>query len=68
MITYNQVKVIQHRRYEMAKFATKVCLVDKYNEVVCELEEDGFFYKLPKGFLLDIGDEFKVVEIETEVE
>ena len=34
----------------MAKFETKVCLVDKYNEVVCELEEDGFFYKLPKGF------------------
>lgn len=53
----------------MAKFETKVCLVDKYNEVVCELEEDVFFfYKLPKGFLLDIGDEFKVVEIETEVE
>lgn len=68
MITYNQVKVIQHRGYEMAKFETKVCLVDKYNEVVCELEEDGFFYKLPKGFLLDIGDEFKVMEIETEVE
>ena len=46
----------------------KVCLVDKYNEVVCELEEDGFFYKLPKGFLLDIGDEFKVMEIEMEVD
>ena len=52
----------------MAEFKTKVCLVNKYNEVVCELEEDGFFYKLPKGFLLDIGDEFKVMEIETEVE
>ena len=68
MVIYNQVKVIQHRRYKTAKFETKVCLVDKYNEVVCELEEDVFFYKLPKGFLLDIGDEFKVVEIETEVE
>ena len=52
----------------MAKFETKVCLVDKYNEVVCELEEDVFFYKLPKGFLLDVGDEFKVAEIEMEVE
>ena len=28
----------------MAKFETKVCLVDKYNEVVCELEEDVFFF------------------------
>ena len=52
----------------MAKFETKVCLVNKYNEVVCELEADGFFYKLPKGFLLDIGDEYKVAEIEMEVE
>ena len=52
----------------MAKFETKVCLVDKYNEVVCELEKDVFFYKLPKGFLLDVGDEYKVVEIEMEVE
>lgn len=52
----------------MAKFETKVCLVDKYNEVVCELEKDVFFYKLPKGFLLDIGDEYKVMEIEMEVE
>ena len=52
----------------MAKFETKVCLVDKYNEVVCELEEDGFFYIFSKGFLLDIGDEVKVMEIEMEVE
>ena len=52
----------------MAKFETKVCLVNMYGEVVCELEADGFFYKLPKGFLLDIGDEYKVMEIETEVE
>ena len=52
----------------MAKFETKVCLVDKYDEVVCELEEDGFFYKLPKGFLLDVVYEFKVMEIEAEAE
>lgn len=56
----------------MAKFETKVCLVNKYDEVVCELEKDGYFYKLPMSFaknhLLDIGDEYKVVEIEMEVE
>ena len=56
----------------MAKFETKICLVNKWDEVVCELEKDGFFYKFPMGFaknpLLDIGDEYKVVEIETEVE
>ena len=56
----------------MAKFETKVCLVNKYNEVVCELEADGCFYKFPVDFvqnpLLDIGDEYKVMEIETEVE
>lgn len=56
----------------MARFETKVCLVNKWNEVVCELEKDGYFYKFPMGFakspLLDIGDEYKVVEIEMEVE
>lgn len=56
----------------MAKFETKVCLVNQYDEVVCELEKDGCFYKFPMGFaknsLLDIGDKYKVVEIETEVE
>ena len=56
----------------MAKFETKVCLVNQYDEVICELEKDGYFYKFPMGFdrnpLLDIGDEYKVVEIETEVE
>ena len=58
----------------MAKFETKVCLVNKYGDVVCELEKAGddcFFYKFPRevlGTLLDVGDEYKVVEIETEVE
>lgn len=60
----------------MAKFETKVVLMRMYGdieiEVVCELERDGYFYKFPMGFaknpLLDIGDEYKVVEIETEVE
>lgn len=40
--------------------------------IVCELEKDGYYYKFPIDFakepLLDIGDEYKVVEIETEVE
>ena len=56
----------------MAKFETKVCLVNEYDEIVCELERDGMWYVLPrdfsKNFLLDIGDTYKVVEIETEVE
>lgn len=60
----------------MAKFETKVVLMrmdgDIEIDVVCELERDGYFYKFPMGFaknpLLDIGDEYKVVEIEMEVQ
>ena len=58
----------------MAKFETKVCLVNMYGEVVCELEADGCYYKFPvdadfvQNPLLDIGDEYKVMEIEMEVE
>lgn len=60
----------------MAKFEKKVVLMRVYGDielsVVCELEQDDYFYKFPKNFakkpLLDIGDEFRVVEIETEVE
>ena len=60
----------------MAKFETKVVLMRMYGDteidIVCELEKDGFFYKFPMGFakmpLLDIGDEYKVMEIEVEVE
>ena len=56
----------------MAKFETKVCLVNEYGDVVCELEKDGCYYKFPMNFaknlLLYIGDEYKVVEIEMEVE
>lgn len=54
------------------KFETKVVLVNKWDEVVCELVEDGYFYKFPMDFvrnpLLDVGDEYKVREIEVEVE
>ena len=56
----------------MAKFETKVCLVNEYGEVVYELKKDGdFFYKFPKevlGMLLDVGDVYKVEEIEMEIE
>ena len=60
----------------MAKFEKKVVLMRMYNgmeiSVVCELERDGYFYKFPMDFannpLLDIDDEYKVVEVEMEVE
>ena len=56
----------------MAEFETKVCLVNKYGEVVCELEEDVWFYKFPMDFAkdpsLNIIDKYKVMEIEMEVE
>lgn len=58
----------------MARFETKVCLVNAYGDVVCELEKAGddcFFYKFPRevlGTLLDVGDVYSVEEIETEVE
>lgn len=60
----------------MAKFEKKVVLMRMYGnteiDVVCELENDGYFYKFPMDFvknpLLEVGDEYKVVEIETEVE
>ena len=60
----------------MAKFEKKVVLMKMYGDIelaiVCELEKDGYYYRFSKDFakepLLDIGDEYKVVEIETEVE
>ena len=56
----------------MAKFETKVCLVNAYGDVVCELEKaSDFFYKFPRevlGMLVDVGDVYSVEEIETEVE
>lgn len=60
----------------MAKFEKRVVLMrmdgNTEIDIVCELEKDGYFYKFPTDFaknpLLDIGDEYKVVEIETEVE
>lgn len=60
----------------MAKFEKRVVLMKMYGDIelaiVCELERDEYYYRFPKDFaknpLLDIGDEFRVVEIETEVE
>ena len=60
----------------MARFEKRVVLMrmdgNTEIDIVCELEKDGYFYKFPMDFaknpLLDIGDEYKVVEIETEVE
>ena len=57
----------------MAKFKTVAVLVDKYDEIVCELEksEGDMYYKLPNditNILLLDGDEFRVKEIEVEVE
>ena len=59
----------------MAKFETKVCMVNAYDEIVCELERVnsnyGDYYRLPKEVLWDyifVGDKFEIKEIETEVE
>ena len=57
---------------KMAKFETKVCMVNAYDEIVCELEHvNGDYYRLPKEVLWDymfVGDRFEIKEIETEVE
>ena len=54
----------------MAKFETKVVLVNQYDEIVCELVKGLYWYNLPAGeaLLLAVGDEYKVKEIEVEVE
>lgn len=56
----------------MAKFETRVCMVNAYDEIVCELERvNGDYYRLPKEVLWDymfVGDKFEIKEIETEVE
>ena len=47
-----------------------VVLVDSNGVIVCELEHDGMFYYVPKewrdDFPLDVGDVYRVIEIETE--
>ena len=53
----------------MGRFETVVELQNQYGETVCELEFDGNYYELPKGFKLDnldIGDVYRVVEVERE--
>ena len=60
------------RSIKASKFETKVCLVDMYGEVVCELQPDGGFYVLPKNevpsILMAVGDEYHVEEIEFEID
>lgn len=54
----------------MAKFDKKVILVNEYGNDVCELvrTEHGF-YEIPEHerILMDVGDTYKVVEVESEV-
>ena len=54
---------------------TRVILTNKYGEEICELEQVGNFYRIPRDFyfspvdeLLDIGDVFTVEEVWTEDE
>lgn len=53
-------------------FEIKVCLVNKWDEIVCELEHvNGDYYRLSKEVLWDymfVGDKFEIKEIKTEVE
>ena len=53
------------------RFEDQVWLVNQYDEKVVQLEYDGYgYYQLPKGFrldTLDIGDVYKVIEVESEV-
>ena len=50
----------------------KVVIKNKYDEIVCELESTGMFYRVKNGEcelltkLLEVGDTFKVVETEEE--
>ena len=49
-------------------FETKVVLKNQHDEIICELEKDGMWYKFPIDFAkhpcLDIGDEYRIEEIE----
>lgn len=50
---------------------TIMAMVNKYGEIICELEPDGnFFYKVPAGhnfnILLCEGDEYRVEAVEVE--
>lgn len=51
---------------------TIMAMVNGYGEVICELEQDGCWYKVPARNWVDVtsllceGDVFKVEEIEVE--
>lgn len=46
----------------------EVVLVNQFDEIVARLEEDGGFYKLPRGerIVFDIGDQLTVKTVWTE--
>ena len=60
------------RSIKASKFESKVCLVDKYGDVVCELKPNESWWVIPRdeceGILMDIGDEYHVEEIEFEMD
>lgn len=60
------------RSIKASKFETKVCLVNMYGEIVCELKPNSGFYVIPvseaPAILMDIGDEYHVEEIEFEID
>ena len=65
------MKVLSSRCKNAGEFRNTVVLIDKYDSIVCELEPDGSgYWKIPTGavgdYPLDIGDVFRVEEIETE--
>ena len=57
-----------------SKFETRMCLVNQYGEVICELEHaDGsMYYVIPAqkraSILMDEGDVYSVEELEFEVD
>lgn len=60
------------RSIKASNFETKVCLVDMYGDVVCELEPNNGFYVIPSAkassILMDVGDEYHIEEIEFEID
>ena len=60
------------RVIKSSKFENQVWLVNKYGDLVVKLERDGSFWRIPKSaissLLLDIGDEYRVEEIESEID
>lgn len=51
---------------------TAVVIYDPNGGIFCELEKDGYYYKMPEKYreefctLMDIGDEWRIEAIEVE--